>query len=164
MKEFQSLEAFSNQLKSVIRKHHVREHKALDFIGKHIETEAKKTIGHLQDGAGEFETWPELAESTKVDKEKKGYVFNEDYNPLYRTGELKKSIHHVVEIGGDNGRVYIGSDLDIALFQELGTKNIPARSFLGLTLFKEKHQIQYLLGLFLYNWIIDTYATLRIKS
>lgn len=165
MKEFASLGAFSKQLEKVVSQHTNREHQALDFIGKRIEDKAKETIGHLQKGADGFQSWPELAEFTKIDKEKKGYVFNDEYNPLYRTGELKESIHHVVAVlNKELGQVFIGSPLDIALFQEMGTKTIPARSFLGLTMFKEKEQIQFILGLFLHNWIINTYATLRIKE
>jgi hypothetical protein len=164
MKEFASLDTFSKHLGKMIGNYQNHEHKALDFIGKHIEEKAKETIGHLQIGAGDFESWPELAESTKKDKEAKGYVFNEEYNPLYRTGELKESINHVVAVlNKELGQVFIGSPLDIALYQEMGTNRIPARSFLGLTMFKEKEQIEFILGLFLYNWIINTYATLRIK-
>lgn len=165
MKEFANLGAFSKQLEKVTAQYTNREHKALDFIGQRIEDKAKEAIGHLQAGGGGFQSWPELAEATKTDKEKKGFVFNEQYNPLYRTGELKESIHHVVAVlNSEFGRVFVGSPLDIALFQEMGTKTIPARSFLGLTMFKEKEQIQYILGLFLHNWIINTYASLRIKE
>ena len=164
MKEFANLGAFSKQLEKVVGQYTNREHKALDFIGQRIENKAKETIGHLQVGAGGFESWPELAESTKADKDKKGYAFNEEYNPLYRTGELKESIHHIVAVlNKELGQVFIGSPLDVALFQEMGTTKIPARSFLGLTMFKEKEQIEFILGLFLNNWIIDTYSKLRIK-
>lgn len=165
MKEFSSLDAFSKHLKDkVINQHSKRQTKALNFIGQYLEDKSKETIGHLQTGAGDFPGWKELAESTKIDKEKKGYVFNSDYNPLYREGNLKRSISHVVYSTPKEARVYIGSHLDIALYQELGTNKIPARSFLGLTLFKEKYQIQFVLGLFLHNWIINTHATLRTKD
>lgn len=168
-KEFGSLGAFANHLQKVVKQYPKRQRAALDFIGQHIEDKSKKAIGHYQKGADGFEDWQELSESTKADKVKKGYVFNDEFNPLYREGDLKESIHHVVSpLNGQNqnelGKVYIGSPLDIALYQEMGTAKIPARSFLGLTLFKEKYQIEYILGLFLNNWIINTYATLRKKE
>ncbi len=164
MKEF-SLDAFSKHLAKLVEQFPERQKQALNFIGKHLADKSKETIGHLQKGAGDFPGWPELADSTKLDKEKKGYVFNDEYNPLYREGDLKDSIHHVVHVmNADQANLYVGSPLDIALYQEMGTSKIPARSFLGLTMFKQKEQIQFILGSFLFNWITGTYATLRIKQ
>jgi hypothetical protein len=42
--------------------------------------------------------------------------------PLLRTGEMRDSIEYVVAVG---------SDLDVAVYQELGTSRIPPRSFLA---------------------------------
>lgn len=154
MKEFSSLDAFSKHLTKVVEQYPRREKTALNFIGDHLVEKSKEKIGHLQSGDGKFSSWKELADSTKKDKERKGYVFNDEYNPLYRTGELKESIDH--SVNQSRHVLYVGSPLDIMLYQEIGTKTIPARSVLGLTMFKEKEQIQYILGLFLYNWIINT--------
>ena len=154
MKVFNSFDAFSDQIGKLSAKYKEKEFAALNFVGSVLEEEAKHKIGHLQHGAGPFENWKELAESTKLDKARKGYVFNADYNPLYRTGDLKDSIHHVVNPATSD--LYVGSSDEIAIFQEFGTKNIPARSFLGLTLFKEKAEIQFILGLFMLYWIIDS--------
>ncbi len=159
MKEFANFDAFAKHIQKVTSIHDEKEFKALNFVGKILEEESKKKIGHLQNGAGPFPSWAELAESTKTDKERKGYVFNADYNPLFRDGELKNSIHHVVN--RSMRTLYVGSDSDIGLFQEMGTKRIPARSFLGLTLFKAKNEIQYVMGMFLFNWITDQSAPLK---
>jgi len=159
MKEFSNFDAFSKHIDLMVNNYNEREFKALNFLGEVLEEEAKDKIGWLQTGAGPFENWPELADSTKQDKERKGLVFNEDYNPLFRTGELKDSIHHVVN--KFNHELYVGSDSDIALYQELGTKNIPPRSFLGLTFFKEKAEIEFILGLFLLYWIMQERKTLK---
>lgn len=162
MKEFKNFEAFSKHLEKVVSQHKDREAKALNAIGAYLEKKSKDTIGYLQQGGGSFASWPELKESTKKDKERKGYAFKEDFNPLYRTGELKRSIHHVVN--KTKGEVYVGSPLDIALYQEMGTDKIPARSFLGLTFFKEKVQIQYMIGQFLINWITNSRSALKSKT
>lgn len=161
MKEFRNFEAFSKHIEKVVSQYKEREFKALNQVGSYLKEKAKDKIGHLQEGAGSFATWAELAESTKATKEKKGYVFNSDYNPLYQTGELKKSISHIVNRA--KHEVYVGSPLDIALYQEEGTTRIPARSFLGLTFFKEKTQIQYMLGQFLLNWITNNRSILKRK-
>src|SRR4051794_6623345 len=95
MKEFKDLQSFHAHLKKVISNYKEYEIKSSNFLGAVLGDSAKKSIGHLQDGAGEFPSWQPLAESTKLDKEKLGYKFNEEYNPLYRTGELRDSISYV---------------------------------------------------------------------
>lgn len=91
---------------------------ALEAIGAIVEAEAKKAIGTY-----DFD-WPQLAESTQHDRERKGFAPNE---PLLRTGELRNSISHQVV---SDHEVEIGSDSKVALWQELGTATIPPRPFL----------------------------------
>lgn len=79
-----------------------------------IETEAKAAIGTYEYG------WPPLQPETVARKA------NGD-TPLLETGELRDSIEHTVQ--GDSG--FVGSNDDVAIFQELGTSRIPPRSFLG---------------------------------
>lgn len=162
MNDFRSMKAFSKHIEKVVSQHKDREIIALNAIGIYLEKKAQDTIGYLQKGGGSFASWPELKESTKKDKERKGYVFKEDFNPLYRTGHLKKSIQHVVN--KTKKEVYVGSSLDVALYQEIGTDKIPARSFLGLTFFKEKKQIQYVLGQFLLKWITNNRSSIKSKE
>ncbi|AFS52918.1 phage virion morphogenesis protein [Leptospirillum ferriphilum] len=96
----------------------------LETVGEAIEKEAKAEIGHYQrTDTGPFPEWAELAPSTKRDRVRKGFTEND---PLLRTGELRDSITH--EVRGVS--VAIGSDLDIAVYQEMGTQHIPPRPFL----------------------------------
>ena len=88
------------------------EHHALDKGGQIIEDEAKRVIGTYD------YNWPPLAESTLDHKSAD--------TPLLETGELRDSITHVVR----GKSVFIGSDLEKAVWQELGTPSIPPRSFL----------------------------------
>jgi phage gpG-like protein len=95
----------------------VKRHEALETACKIIEKESKSLIGTYK------ENWPPLAESTKKDREAKGFAADE---PLLRTGALRDSIKH--SVSGNKG--IIGSDSKIAVYQELGTSRIPPRSFL----------------------------------
>lgn len=159
MKEFTSFDSFAKHMNKVVSQYNEREYKSLNFLGSILEEEAKNKIGHLQKGGGQFDDWKPLAESTKADKERLGYVFNDEYNPLYRTGELKNSIGHVVNRVAHT--LYVGSSSEIAVYHEFGTKHIPERSFLGLTFFKAKYEIQHVLASFLLNWITNNNSPLK---
>ncbi len=159
MKEFDSLKKFSIHLKRLIAEYPVVEAKTGEFIGVLLEKEAKDKIGHLQQAAGPFKEWAPLAESTKLDKEKKGYVFNADYNPLYRQGDLKDSIHHVYSI--TRHEVILGSTSQIMIYQELGTNRIPPRSVIGATMFQAKNEMAFILGEMLTQWISGKSLRLR---
>src|SRR6476620_4218635 len=82
-----------------------------------VQKKAQSAIGK------EHELWAPLAESTITDKASHGFATPK---PLLRTGELRDSIEYTVH--GNQGAV--GSNLDIAVYQELGTSRIPPRSFL----------------------------------
>ena len=84
---------------------------------KIVQAKAKSAIGK------EHEEWPALAASTIADKQHQGYATPK---PLLRSGELRDSIQFTVS--GNEGCV--GSDSEVALYQELGTSRIPPRSFL----------------------------------
>ena len=104
----------------------------LEAVGSKIERDAKEIIGHYQrSDTGPFPEWEELAPSTKADRVSKGFTPND---PLLRTGELRDSIGH--EVRGRS--VAIGSDLDIAIYQEMGTATIPPRPFLRIAAFRSK--------------------------
>ena len=92
---------------------------ALEFGARAIQHEARRVIGTYDYG------WPELAPATQADREKKGYAPDE---PLLRDGTLRDSIKYTVI---NKEEAEIGSDSDIAVYQELGTATIPARSFLA---------------------------------
>lgn len=119
-------------------------HHALERAAVLVEAEAKAEIGHYQDEARPFVAWAELAESTKADRVAQGFPADE---PLLRTGDMRDSIHHKVEMTGSfKGEAMIGSDSPIAEYQELGTSRIPPRSFLGGALVRKSHEVVHILG------------------
>lgn len=124
MKEFHSLTHLALHLGEIAVAQHEMERHALEKATKLVQARAKDKIGEYQEQAGPFIAWPELADATKDDRVRQGFSENE---PLLRSGELRDSIERtVVDSVG-----YVGSDSDIAVYQELGTENIPPRSFLG---------------------------------
>jgi hypothetical protein len=98
-----------------------------------IQKKAKAAIGR------EHELWAPLAESTIRDKAAHGY---RTPAPLLRTGELRDSIEYTVH--GNEGCV--GSNLDIAVYQELGTSRIPPRSFLVSSAIASEDKIHRMAG------------------
>jgi Bacteriophage HK97-gp10, putative tail-component len=93
---------------------------ALELGAKAIAGEAKRVIGTYA------YRWPQLAPATQADREHQGFPANE---PLLRTGEMRDSIHYTIIKPGVEAE--IGSDSDIAVWQELGTATIPPRPFLS---------------------------------
>lgn len=143
MKTFESPLLFAEELLKLAAAEVIVLQSGLKKVTKIIEKTAKREIGHLQPAVGSFEAWPELAESTKDDKERLGYVFNDDYNPLLRTGELQDSIKS--EVKGLEG--VVGSNSDIMVYQEFGTRTIPARPVLGPAAFRNKKKIKEIVGI-----------------
>lgn len=120
-------------------RHAAQQHSDLEKAAKVVQAEARHEIGTYQGQAGPFSAWPELADSTKDDRVRKG--FSENY-PLLRTGELRDSIDYA--IGKDEA--VVGSSNDKAVWQELGTNTIPPRSFLGGAAFRKVPEIVNILG------------------
>jgi hypothetical protein len=91
---------------------------------KMVAREAKDVIGTYRYG------WPQLAESTQEERVRLGYSAND---PLLRDGTLRDSIGVDAPHWEDPHKVdgYVGSPLKVALWQEVGTSNIPPRSFLA---------------------------------
>lgn len=143
-KDFSSLLDFSDHLFKASNHEVFALKECLDLAGKIIQLEAKKEIGYLQPQVGPFDAWEELADSTKEEKERLGYVFNSDYNPLFRTGSLLNSI--VYEVNMDKLETIVGSKSQIAAFQEFGTNRIPPRPFIGPAMFKNMEKIAQLFG------------------
>jgi HK97 gp10 family phage protein len=112
---------------------------AVKKAAKIIENQAKSEIGVYQPAIGEFDAWAELSASTKQDRSSKGYPEN---NPLLRSGKLRDSIESTAQ----GLEAAIGSNLDIAVWQELGTENIPPRTFLGTAAEFSKKKIKKLIG------------------
>jgi len=108
----------------------IEEERGLEKAAKIIETEAKRVIGTYDYG------WTPLAASTVAQKA------NGD-TPLLETGAMRESIEHTVH----GRKAEVGSNSDIAVYQELGTARIPARSFLaGASVHKGKEAAHAVAG------------------
>ena len=113
---------------------------ALDAAAAAIEREAKQEIGTYQrSDMGPYEPWQELAQSTKADRVAQGYTEND---PLLRSGELRDSIDretHGLE-------AVVGSDSDVMVWQEFGTRTIPPRPVLGLAAVRKHEEVLKIVG------------------
>lgn len=115
-------------------------HKELDRAARAVQRRAKADIGHYQMNTGQFAPWAPLADSTVADKARQGFAPPD--NPLLRTGEMRNSIERHVE----EHEAVVGSNSEIAVFQELGTDRMPPRSFLGAAAFQEAEAVAAILG------------------
>lgn len=139
MKHFGDMASFAAHLTTMAVAVKKSEREILDRIGKQVKKRAKGKIGEYQDAVPPFAGWAELADSTKADRAKQGYPEDE---PLLRSGDMRDSIGHKVQ----GNEVTIGSDSNIAVYQELGTEHIPPRSFLGGAMAEELPRLREILG------------------
>ena len=63
-------------------------------------------------------------------------------DPLLRTGEFRDSIEHTVQ----DSVAQVGSNNDVAVYQELGTNRIPPRSFLGGAMAEKLGDVKQIIG------------------
>lgn len=110
----------------------------LERVAAGIEKKAKEKIGHYQEDSGMFPGWEPLAQSTEDEKARLGYPLDA---PLLRDGELRDSIKHEVH----ELEAVIGSESDIAVYQEFGTSTIPPRPFIGPAAFESEEKIKNVL-------------------
>ena len=102
-----------------------------------VEETAKDILGEYQtEDTGEIAPWQMLAESTLAHLGLQDAA-PEDHSPLLRKGDLRDSIGHKVEYPV----AVVGSDDEVALYQELGTATIPPRSFLALAAFRKAQEV-----------------------
>jgi hypothetical protein len=92
---------------------------ALEVMAKAITAKAKSVLG-----THEYSEWPPLQPETIARKATGD-------SPLLETGEMRDSIGYKIIRPGELAEV--GSDSDVAVYMELGTQTVPARSFLALT-------------------------------
>lgn len=113
--------------------------KGLERAAEVVEAEAKESLGTYQDQAGPFEDWAPLSGITISERKRLGYTPND---PLLRSGALRDSIGHSV-----SGRTAtVGSTAHYAAAQELGTPDIPPRSFLGSATVRKSEEVRDILG------------------
>ncbi len=143
MKEFKSPEEFATHLLKMAGFTPVILQAGLTTAAKLIKNSAKEELGHLQPQVGPFSAWEELKDSTKKEKERLGYKFNDEYNPLVRTGELLDSYQYRTA----PLEAVIGSKLDTAYWHEFGTTKMVERPVLGPAAFKNKEKIKEIMGL-----------------
>ena len=106
---------------------------ALKEAAEIVEEEAKALIGTYDAG------WVQLADTTQAAREKAGHTPND---PLLVEGDLRNSVGHRV----DGNRAVVGSNSEVAVFQELGTEHVPARSFLGSAAHRKAEEVARLMG------------------
>lgn len=112
-------------------------HNMLDYAGQVVEDEAKRLLGTY-----DYQPrWAELADATKEDRVHQGYPENE---PGLRSGEMRDSIHHVVDRAAHT--VHIGSDDDKLVWFELGTVHQPPRTVLKGALLNVADRLAHELG------------------
>lgn len=125
MREFRDIPAFLQFLGALPAEVTEAEHAAVQRGAEMIEAEAKAEIGTYQGAIGDYPEWAPLAARTVKEKTELGYAPPD--NPLLREGDMRDSIEHTAQ----GHEAAIGSNDQIAVYQELGTSRIPARSFLG---------------------------------
>lgn len=129
--QFNSFAAMGAHLATVALSVHAAQAAALDSVGKHLQKKVQGKFGTYQPQAGQFHEWAPLADATVEGREARGYPGDE---PLLVTGDLQKSVGYQ---RNGNVEVNVGSNSDIAVYQEIGTVHIPPRSFLGATAVEE---------------------------
>jgi len=146
MKEFASFGSFARHLAVTAAMGEEVTHHLTAKAAEIIKEDAQKRIGEYQDYTGPFNSWAPLAESTMADRVAKGFTPDD---PLLRTGDLRDSIE--VTVKGNEAAV--GSVSEIAMYQELGTDNMPPRPFLGPAAFDSKLNIGELAGETITAWV-----------
>ncbi len=127
---FNSIDAFLAHLAGVQAALPAAQRRGQEAAGAALEHHAKELIGT------EYEQWAALADSTVVRKEAKGQTGRVSAtDPLLATGELRATVGHTVE-GSDT---ILGSPDPVAPFLEFGTSRMPARAFIGATMFVHGH-------------------------
>jgi len=144
MRNFASVAEFVEYLETRMEAVRLAQKEGLNAAGHMLVHEAQATIGHYQEAAGPFKAWSPLSDATLYGgvsseghkfpgKVELGYAPPD--NPLLRTGHMRGSI----ECEAAQNHVVLGTHDPIAFWQEFGDYKIPARSFIGATMFKHGH-------------------------
>lgn len=155
-KTFDSFADYRRHLEKSLLQFSIAEKVILETVGAEVEKNAKSKFGEYQEGIGRFEKWPELAESTKEDRVRKGFGENE---PLLRDGALRDSVSHAVDLASKS--VEVGSTSEVMVWQELGTKHIPPRPVIGSAMYEKKARIQALCGEVMFALLTDQVRSVK---
>jgi hypothetical protein len=133
MRAFSSIDAFTRHLAGRVALLGAAGTKGLEQGARIIEAEAKRSIGRDDNG------WAPLSPATLNGFDLDGrhipgkieLGFSPPDNPLLREGRLRDSYQHTTQ----GHEAVVGSDDEVAVYQELGTPNarfpIPPRPVLG---------------------------------
>jgi hypothetical protein len=111
----------------------------LEKVAAKVEKTAKAEIGHYQEAVGPFPKWTDLKDSTKDDRERRGFTRDD---PGLRRGDMRDSITH--QVGGFEAE--IGSNDDHLVWFELGTSKQDPRPVLGPAVQHNHDAIHNVLG------------------
>lgn len=139
MKTYQSFGAFAKALARVSERLPATLEVVAETSAELVKETAKAKIGHYQAEVGPFPAWPELTRETQADRVRQGFTPND---PLLRSGDLRDSIESTAAPDG----FLVGSQSEIAVYQELGTEHIPPRPFLAPALLESTPAILSQLG------------------
>jgi len=137
--EFSSFGAFARHLGRLALEGEEVTHHITEESAKLILARAQAKIGDYQPASGPFNGWAELADSTKDEKERLGYVGNggDHYQPLLREGVLRDSYEEQTR----GNEAVVGSTDEVALYQELGDEHRPPRPVIGPAAYDSKQDI-----------------------
>ena len=133
MRDFPSLSEWAAHLERVVERHEATAARVLTVSAKAVVLRSKEKIGHYQPQEGIVPAWSPLAESTLAEKRRLGFTGRRSADdPLLRTGELMESYGFGLALWSASStlqgwQAHIGSPLDVALWQELGTAKMPPR-------------------------------------
>ena len=155
MLTFDSAAAFAAHLRRVQAALPETDRVALRFAGGMIREETQAVLGGYQTtNTGPFAAWESLSPVTMEEREEQGYPADE---PLRRSLIL----HDNIEMSSDEHEAVIGvpdrivqhpyADApvnvgDVAIDLEFGTRFMPPRSFLGMTMFRFGEAAAALIG------------------
>lgn len=120
------------------------EAEALERAAKTVRDEAKSAPGNYQGAAGDTPAWASLSPATQAERISKGFSADD---PLLRTGELRDSIDYAV----DGQTAVVGSTSEYAAAHEMGTANIPQRSFLAGAAYRKADEVAEDVGAFVFT-------------
>lgn len=114
-------------------------------IGEDAAGRAKAKLGTQQGAVGPFPAWPDLEESTELDKQRYGWPFP---SPLYRTGELRDSITYEADADTTHFTVDLYTDSEYGPAHELGRLDgtIPPRPFLAPVFHESEARYNMIIG------------------